>query len=74
MKCVICKNGTMKKGKITVTLDIKNTIVVIKNVPANVCANCGNYYLSATMTKKIMEKVQNAVQKGVEIEILKMTA
>ena len=74
MKCVVCKNGISKKGKVTVTMEIKNTIVVIKNVPANVCQNCGNYYLSTQMTKKVMEIAQEAAKKGVEIEILKLTA
>ena len=74
MKCVVCKEGTMKKDKITVTYDIKNTVIVIRNVPANVCQNCGNYYLSSAITKKIMERAKEATRKGVEIEILKLTA
>ncbi|RLD70837.1 MAG: type II toxin-antitoxin system MqsA family antitoxin [Bacteroidetes bacterium] len=74
MKCVICKTGTTKQGKVTVTFDIKGTVVVIRNVPAKVCSNCGNYYLSSKTSKLIMEKVQQAVKKGVEIEVMRLNA
>ena len=74
MECVICKNGTTEQGKVTVTFDINNTIVVIRDVTAKVCSNCGNYYLNSEISKLLMEKVQEAVKKGVEIEILRLNA
>ena len=74
MKCVICKTGTTEPGKVTVTIDVKGTVVVIRDVPAKVCSNCGNYYLSSEITKLISEKVQQTISKGVEIEIIKLNA
>ena len=74
MECVICKTGTTKRGNVTVTMDIKGTVVAIRNVPAKVCSNCGNYYLSSEISKLIMAKVQQAVKKGVEIEVMKLNA
>ena len=74
MDCVICKTGTTQKGKVTVTMDIKGTVVVIRDVPAKVCKNCGNYYLSSETSKLIMARVQQAVKKGVEIEVMKLNA
>ena len=40
MKCVICKHGTTKAGRATITMERGGTTVVIKGVPAEVCANC----------------------------------
>lgn len=74
MKCVICKTGTTKQGKVTVTVDVKGTIVVVRNVAAKVCSSCGNYYLSSETSKLIMKKVQQAVKKGVELEITRLYA
>jgi len=71
MKCVICKTGTTKKGTATVKLDKKATIVIIKNVPADVCSNCGEYYLSAEMTRNVLKIANDAYKKGSEIEIIK---
>ena len=72
MECVICKNGTTKQGKVTVTLEREGSIIAIKEVPADVCNNCGEYYLSAEMTNKILKKAEDAFEKGVEIEVIKI--
>ena len=37
MKCIVCKNGTTQPGKVTVTVDKRTTVVVIRDVPASVC-------------------------------------
>jgi YgiT-type zinc finger domain-containing protein len=72
MECVICKNGKTKKGKVTVTLERGGSIIAIKEVPAQVCQNCGEYFLSEEMTKEVLKRAEQAVKKGVEVEIIKM--
>ena len=72
MECVICKNGIITDGKVTVTLEREGTVIVIKDVPAKVCQNCGEYFLSESMTIEVLSKAEMAVQKGVEFEVIKM--
>lgn len=72
MECLLCKVGTTEKGLVTVTLEKEGSIVLIKNVPAEVCSNCGHYYLSEEITQIVLEKGQNAVNSGAELEILKL--
>lgn len=72
MECVICKNGTTELGKVTVALEREGSIIAIKEVPADICTNCGEYYLSAEMTKEVLKKAEDAFKKGVEIEVIKM--
>jgi YgiT-type zinc finger domain-containing protein len=72
MECVICKNGKTKKGKVTVTLDRNGSIIVVKDVPAQVCQNCGEYYLDNKTTAEILKRAEQAVEKGAEIEVIKM--
>jgi len=74
MKCVVCKTGETGPGKTTVTLQRGETTVVIKDVPAQVCDNCAEYYLSAEMTEKVMALAEAAVRKGAEVEILRWAA
>ena len=52
----------------------KNSIIVIKEVPAQICNNCGDYFLSSEITKSVLAIAENAVKKGVEVEILKYVA
>lgn len=70
MKCVICKQGQTQSGMTTVILERGKTTVVIKDVPAEVCENCGEYYLSEEVTEKVQELAEQAVRHGVEIEVL----
>jgi len=74
MNCVICKTGQMVEGKTTVTLQRGETTVVIKDVPAQVCDNCGEYYLSEEMTERVLGMAEAAVSKGAEVEILRWAA
>ena len=74
MKCVICKAGTTEPGFVTVTLQRGGTTVIFKEVPADICKNCGEYYLSEEITGKLLEREEEAVKKGTEVEILKYAA
>lgn len=74
MKCVICKNGQTVPGTTTVFLNREDTAVIFKNVPADICENCGEYYLSGEVTRKLLEKAEDSAEKGVEVEIRRYAA
>jgi len=52
MECVISKNGTTVKEKTTYALQKQDSLLVYKNVEAEVCNNCGEAYLSVETTRK----------------------
>ena len=74
MECTICKSGEMKAGTVTVTLERGKSIIVIKSVPASVCENCGEYTLSESVTKRIMNTAEQAVANNAEIEVQQYAA
>ncbi|MBA2411020.1 MAG: type II toxin-antitoxin system MqsA family antitoxin [Gammaproteobacteria bacterium] len=74
MKCVICKTGETKPGTATVTLQRRETIVLIKDVPADVCENCGEYYLDEAVARKLYAQAEEAVKRHTELEILRYAA
>lgn len=74
MICLMCKHGETQPGLVTVTLQRDDTVVVFKQVPADVCDNCGEYYLSETITERLLTQAEAAVQRGAEIEILRYAA
>ncbi|WP_290649737.1 type II toxin-antitoxin system MqsA family antitoxin [Aquisalimonas sp.] len=74
MNCVICKTGQLAEGRTTVTFQRGETTVVIKDVPAQVCDNCGEYYLSEEMSRQVLAMAEAAVSKGAEVEILRWAA
>lgn len=74
MNCVICKTGQLAEDRTTVTFQRGETTVVIKEVPAQVCDNCGEYYLSEEMSRQVLTMAEAAVSKGAEVEILRWAA
>ena len=74
MRCVICKHGETQPGLVTVTLERGESIVIIKRVPADVCNNCGEYYLSDAITEQVLERAEVAVSNGAEVEIIRYAA
>lgn len=69
MKCVICKDGNTQIGTVTVTLERDAMTLVFKQVPAQVCANCGEAYVDEAITAQLLEDAENAVKAGVQVEV-----
>ncbi|MGC9971424.1 MAG: type II toxin-antitoxin system MqsA family antitoxin [Bryobacteraceae bacterium] len=74
MKCVLCKHGETRPGEATVTLQRGATTIILKGVPADVCQNCGEYYLSDEVAGQVLERAEAAVNSGAEVEILRYAA
>ena len=74
MRCIVCKKGTTQPGTATVSIDKGATIVVIRDVPAEICATCGEEYIAAD-TMKHIEKIVTAAQKaGLNIAVQQFKA
>jgi YgiT-type zinc finger domain-containing protein len=69
MTCVICKTGETHPGTATVTLERENAVVVIKRVPARVCANCGEEYIEEHVTASLLKTAEEAVRAGVQVDV-----
>ncbi len=74
MRCVICKEGKLTAGLVTVTLQRNETTVIVKGVPADVCNNCGEYYLTSEVTDRLFARANDAVACRAEVEILRYAA
>ena len=69
MKCVICKHGDLKPGITTVMFEKDGSTIVIKEVPADICDNCGETYVPDSIAEKIMKEVESAVSSGIIIDV-----
>ena len=69
MKCVICKQGETQHGHTTATLERGQAVLVFRNVPAQVCANCGEAYVSEKVTAQLLEEAEKAVQARVQVDV-----
>jgi len=74
MNCVICRNGTTSDGLATVTLQRGSSTIIIKSVPAQICDNCGEYYLSDEVAESVLRIAEKATDNNPEVEILQYAA
>lgn len=74
MKCAICRNGRTEKGSTTVTLEQGHTTLVFQHVPAEICNNCGEEYLSAEVNRVLLGHARKETAKGVTLEVLRYAA
>lgn len=74
MTCVICRTGRLQPGTTTVTLERGTSVVIIREVPAEVCDTCGEYYLDSRTASAVYRQADDAMNRHVEVEILRYAA
>lgn len=74
MKCAVCKLGETRKGHTTVTLERDAAALVVRKVPAQICGNCGEAYVSAEVTRNLLQSAREALRPGVEVDIREFAA
>ena len=74
MKCVICRQGETVAGEATVTLERDGMTLVIKNVPARICANCGEEYVDEQTASRLLEMAEAAAKAGVRVGVREYVA
>jgi YgiT-type zinc finger domain-containing protein len=60
--CSFCK-GKLRKGNTEFMAHAAEEVIVIKDVPAFVCEQCGEAYYTAKTSRKIDEVMRDAHQK-----------
>ena len=63
MSCFMCK-GTLEDKLTTFMVDLGNCIVIVKNVPSQVCAQCGEVSYSDDVAKSL-EKIVDSMKAAI---------
>lgn len=69
MTCVICKLGETATGTATITLERAAMTLVVKDVPAQVCQNCGEVYVDEEVTAHLLAEAEAAARAGVQVDV-----
>jgi YgiT-type zinc finger domain-containing protein len=65
MKCSICASDLME-GKTTLTFQLaQNKIIVVKDVPALICEQCGEESIDLKDSKIVENLVNKAIENGI---------
>lgn len=55
MNCIVCHHGQTRSGTTTVTFHRDRQTVVVNEVPAEICENCGEAYVAEDVTEQVLE-------------------
>lgn len=69
MRCIACKHGQTQPGQVTITVERRGAVVVIRDVPADVCATCGEEYLSAPVMRELETAVEQTQGAGLDVAV-----
>ncbi len=69
MKCPICKKGETAAGTATVTLERGGLTLVVKDVPAQICDNCGEAYVDEKAAAQLLAEAEASARAGTEINV-----
>jgi len=74
MKCIICESDRVAAGATTVVFERGASAIIFRGVPAEVCGECGEAYISDETASILLARVELSVSKGTEIEIIRFAA
>ena len=74
MQCAICRHGTTTDRHTTIVLERERTTVVFKKVPAQICNNCGEEYVSAEVNESLLSQAHAEWERGISLEMLDFAA
>lgn len=66
--CPLC-GGNTRAGTTTFTAELGFGVVVVRNVPALVCAQCGADWITDEVAARIEELVEDARKKRYQVEV-----
>lgn len=71
--CPVCAGRLIPNQKATIPFILKDTIAVIKDVPAELCASCHESYTTGEVTDNIVELLQHLHSLQTEVSIITYT-
>ena len=69
MNCFKCKE-ILEEKKVNYVVDLDNTIIIIKGVPAKVCDKCGEKYFDDETTENIEKIVSKLKNLSIEVTVI----
>ena len=68
-RCPLC-GGDKKEGHTTYSVDLGFGVVVVRDVPAKICSQCGEEWIGYQVTRRLEEIVNYARDKRPQLEVL----
>ncbi|MEZ4939762.1 MAG: type II toxin-antitoxin system MqsA family antitoxin [Saprospiraceae bacterium] len=70
-QCPMC-SGKVEPGTTTFTVDLTSGVVVVRNVPAFVCTQCGEAWIDDPISIKLENIAAQAKKQNTQLEMISM--
>lgn len=70
-QCPIC-NGKVEPGTTTFAVDLKSGLIVVRNVPALICTQCGEEWIEDSTAIQLEEITARAKAQNTQLEVVSM--
>jgi YgiT-type zinc finger domain-containing protein len=70
-KCPLC-GGKIDPGTTTFTVDLKSGVIIVRNVPAWVCTQCGEDWIEDPISVKLENIANRARLQNTQLEMISM--
>lgn len=67
--CPLCGGHLNANQRATVPFMLGKVVVVVKDVPAEVCRNCGEPFMSGAVTDRLLELLERFAHLPVEVSV-----
>lgn len=67
--CIVCRGGEIGPGQTTLTVERGRMTLVLKGVPARVCASCGEAYFDEATTARVEAVVKQLERTGIQVAV-----
>ena len=65
-------SGPVEPGTTTFSIDLQSGVVVVRNVPAHICQQCGEEWLDDEQSVKLEKIVARAREENFQLEMISM--
>lgn len=69
--CPLC-GGDRVPGRVTFTADLGTGVIVIRNVPATVCDQCGEEWIDDATAAGLESMTDDARRRGAQVEVVSL--
>ena len=74
MRCVVCKQADTQSGVTTVMLQRGEATFVVSEVPAQICANCGEDYVDANVAAALLLASEDLSRAAAQLDVRRYAA
>ena len=74
MNCPLCRNGRLQEGRADTSILREGLVLVVREVPADICDNCGEQFFDADVTDRLLDIADEAAEAGVFVDVRRYVA